>query len=375
MNHDFITKEMDRLLEVVNHGLKWSGKEIPHVSKHYSYRDGFHERVMWTAGFWPGILWLTFAHTGDDRIAAKAREYEVTLSEFLNRTGSDSGHDLGFQFLLSSCADYRFTGKDKARQIGLKAAKHLSERYNEHGKFIRAWGSLGTTAHEGKIIIDCMLNLPLLFWASQEAGDSRFAEIANHHAATSLARLVRTDATIYHTYDFDPTTGKPLAPGTHQGHSTDSTWARGQAWAVYGFALAYKHTGVKDYLEAAENAADAYWRLSKGELIPPWDFDRPQGIDTVKDSSAAAIVSCGMLELAELCGSEHKKEDYRGTAFRVLEALAFGYACVLTCGEEGFLKDGCYHYPANKGLVECTSWGDYFYMEALLKAKKGLSIY
>ncbi|GGF96142.1 glycoside hydrolase family 88 protein [Paenibacillus abyssi] len=365
-----------RAVKAADYTIGYTGLQNPHVSEGYSYRKGLHGKIMWTAGFWPGLLWLLYAHGGKREYAKQAVVFERSLSEWLERTGPNSGHDLGFQFYLSAKANYQFTGDLAARELALKAAGHLAQRYNERGGFIRAWGAIDTDEDAGKIIIDCMMNLPLLFWAAQEGGESRLHEIALRHAHTSLSYLMREDGTFYHTYDFNPVSGQTVGPGTHQGHSTDSTWSRGQAWAIYGFALAYKHTHEPLFLEASRKAAQKYLQLLQGdERIPPWDFDRPQGDQTVRDSSAAAIAAAGLLELAQQESSMSNAKVWATHARRMLEALEAECACSLEDGQEGLLIEGCYHYPAGKGKIECTSWGDYFYLEALFKENEGISIY
>lgn len=375
-NHnDYFTRSIERVERVVERSLRFEGLQIPHVSEQYSYERGFHDKVMWTAGFWPGILWLMYGYSQREDFGKKATEYRGILEEFLERTGPHSGHDLGFQFLLSAKAEYQFTGSEAARSLALSAAEQLSKRYQTPGQYIRAWGHLDSDEEAGKIIIDCMMNLPLLFWASEETGNPRFADIARFHADSSRQFLLRSDGSFYHTFEFEPSSGKPLRAGTHQGHAKDSTWSRGQAWAIYGFALAHRHTKDSQFLQVSQQAADAYLRLVDGhEWVPPWDFDMPQGSNTVKDTSAASIAAAGLLELSAQL-SDHEAEVYRRAAVHTLEALEQNYAANLESGQDGILTQGCYHYPAQKGLIESTCWGDYFYVEALLKLKGHPTIY
>ena len=368
-------KALTRAQTAIDAMLKYTGTDIPHVSEGYSYQKGFYDKVLWTAGFWPGMLWLMYKYTGKSQYADKARETGQVLAEFLARTGPHSGHDLGFQFFLSAKAEYDYTGNEQAKALGIQAAEALAQRYVENGGYIRAWGALDTDEQEGIIIVDCLLNLPLLFWASTVTKSKRYYNIAFNHALISLQHLMREDGTVYHTFKFDPQTGQPVAPGTHQGHATDSTWARGQAWAIYGFALAYKHTRDERFLQASKRAVEAYYRLlNEDEVIPPWDFDRPQGTKTVKDTSAASITASGLLELAAFV-EDQEKAELKERARVILTELENHYACDPSLGQEGLLTEGCYHYPANKGAQECTSWGDYFYLEAMLKDQEGISIY
>ena len=252
------------------------------------------------------------------------------------------------------------------------AADHLAGRYREKGKFLQAWGSVGE-ASEYRLIIDCLLNLPLLYWASEVTGDKKYARMAENHIKTAVNCILREDDSTYHTYFIDMETGEPSYGVTHQGNRNDSAWARGQAWGIYGIALSYHYLRDDSYIRLFERVTDFFLCHLPEDLIPYWDFDFDTGSAEPRDSSAAAIAVCGMLEMAKYLDRE-RAEKYTGAAKRML------YALIRTCGNadpkqsNGLLLHGTYARDSaentckNRGVDECNTWGDYFYMEALTRS-------
>jgi len=273
-------------------------------------------------------------------------------------------HDLGFLFTLSACAQWRLTGDLQARHLAIQAAEELVKRYHPQGKHIQAWGQIDDPVESGRAIIDTMMNLPLLFWASQQTGNPEYYWPARDHAETSLRYLLRPDGASYHTFFFDQETGEPVGPRTHQGYADDSLWARGQAWAIYGFALAAEWCSEPSFLEAAQRAAQRFMSELPSDSVPTWDLRLPGDAPHYRDSSAGAIAAGGMLRLARLKGGQ-EKANLHSWACTLLNALAVH--CLETEAEaQGLLRHGTYHAHKGLGVDTCFICGDYFFLEALL---------
>lgn len=351
--------------------------EFAHQFKGVFSTEGFYAPApneQWTNGFWTGELWLAYENTGD---AAFREAAEWQVQSFLQRieTGNHTDtHDLGFLYSLSCVAGYKLTGNETARKAALLAADKLASRFHEKGQFIQAWGSL-TNKNNYRLIIDCLLNLPLLYWASEETGDASYAEKAHAHLDSALKVLIRPDDSAYHTFYFDPETGAPLRGETHQGYSADSAWARGQSWGVYGIALSYRYTRNPAYITLFERVTDYFLAHLPENLIPYWDFVFTDGSDEPRDSSASAIAVCGMLEMAKYLPQE-KAEYYTAAAMRLLKALVDQCAVHAPDASNGQLLHGVYgkKTPYNDcidhGIDECNLWGDYYYVEALTRVTK-----
>ena len=324
--------------------------------------------VEWTNGFWTGMLWLAWQLRGQalhldaatDQIASFARRVDT-------RTAVDH-HDLGFLYTLSCTAGWRLSGDETARRAALDAAALLLARYDPMARVIQAWGDMADPDQRGRMIIDCNLNLPLLWWAAAETGDDRYRRAADAHVAQAARYLVRPDHSTYHTFYMDTQTGKPRFGSTHQGFSDDSCWARGQAWGIYGFALAFRHTGDPAYLDLACRLADYLLERMPSDGICCWDLVFTADED-MRDSSAAAIAACGLLEIAgSLPVSDAARGRYADAAVRMVAELDRGYLAPLE-GSTGILAHGVYHWPNGVGVDECCIWGDYFYLEALMRLR------
>ncbi|MFW5771718.1 MAG: glycoside hydrolase family 88 protein, partial [Phototrophicaceae bacterium] len=270
-------------------------------------------------------------------------------------------HDLGFLFTLSARAQWQLTGDPAAHALALRAARVLLGRYRPVGGFIQAWDDEEGRDQRGRFIIDCMMNLPLLFWAGRETGDSRFVEAALTHARTSARFLMRDDGSSYHTYYLNPETGAPVGPKTHQGYADDSLWARGQGWAIYGFALAYEWADDPAMLDVARAAADRYLAEVAPDHIAPWDFRLPDNRIAHPDSSADAIAAGGLLRLAALTDETR----YRRQAEARLRLLV-QQALDTRADAQGLLLHGSQHVPHNYGVDTYTIFGDFFFLEAIM---------
>lgn len=317
----------------------------------------------WVDGFWSGQLWLAYVETGDKVFFDAARRQRPYFVERLTRPESHT-HDLGFLYSLSAVADYKLTGDAESCRMGLAAAESLARRYNPLGRFIRAWNE---PQNEGKIIIDCMENLALLFWAAGETGESRFSDVAVSHATTAAQTLVRPDGSSFHAYKFDPATGKPLGGLTHQGYSDDSCWSRGQGWGIHGFAQTYAYTGELLFLETSQRLADYAIAHLPADAVPYWDYELPEYAPSYRDTSAAAITAAGLLLLTDQLGESERASHYRETAHTILESLIADYTTASEPQAEGLLLKGAAFVEA--GLPDAMlPYGDYFYMEALSRA-------
>lgn len=323
----------------------------------------------WTNGFWTGQLWLAWELSGDDRYRAAALATLPSFAERAERKIAVDHHDLGFLYTLSCCAAGRLVGDAEADEAALKAAELLLARFHHKAGIIQAWGNPDDPMQRGRMIIDCNLNLPLLWWARNRTGDSRFSEAADHHIAQAARYLVREDFSTYHTFYIDTETGSPLRGTTHQGFSDESAWSRGQAWGIYGFALAFRHTGDPAYIELASNLSEYFLDRLPVDRVCYWDLIFTDG-EEPRDSSAAAIAACGFLELSAMLPlSDSRRERYQAAAVEIVRSLDAGYLAPLL-GSNGLLDHAVYHWPNKVGVDECCIWGDYFYLEALLRLKK-----
>lgn len=329
------------------------------------------ENVEWTTGFWTGQIWLAYEVTGEEcfKLAGDI-QVESFLQRILKRQDVDH-HDMGFLYSPSCVAAWQLTGNETGRKAALLAADNLIGRFQEKGQFFQAWGTIGA-ADNYRLIIDCLLNMPLLFWASEETGQAVYSEKAIAHITTAMQLLIRTDCSTYHTYFFNPETGEPVRGVTHQGNRDGSAWSRGQAWGIYGAAMAYRYVRKEEYVEIFEKVSKFFLEHLPTDLIPYWDFDFDDGSTEPRDSSAAAIAVCGMLEMAKYLSKE-KADYYRQMAKRLMYAL--WQHCVVRDGKAsgGLLLHGTYARASvnnpctNRGVDECNIWGDYYYLEGLVR--------
>ncbi len=333
------------------------------------------ENKTWTSGFWTGQIWLAYEMTGDEKFKEVALKQVDSFLHRIDNKIDTNHHDMGFLYSLSCVAAYKITASEVAKEAALKAADHLISRYQPKGGFIQAWGDVGADDNY-RLIIDCLLNLPLLYWASEVSTDKKYANIAREHMNTAVDVLMREDHSTYHTYYFDQKTGKPLYGETRQGYSNESAWARGQAWGVYGSALSYRYTKNEAYIDKFYKMTDFFIDNLPQDLVPYWDFHFKDGSDQSKDSSAAAIAVCGMLEMAKYL-EEEKAKYYREWAFKILHSLIENYSVTDPSISNAQLLHGVYCKSSDfnpcrdRNVDEANVWGDYFYMEALVRALDG----
>ncbi|MFC5652774.1 glycoside hydrolase family 88 protein [Paenibacillus solisilvae] len=317
----------------------------------------------WTNGFWPGMLWQMYHATRQENYKTAAVGVEQRLDKAFE--GFDGlHHDVGFMWLHSAVANYRLTGDERAKTRGLHAANLLAGRYNPRGKFIRAWNDDCT----GWIIVDSMMNIPILYWASETTNDPRFAYIAKDHADTVLANVVRDDGSCNHIAILNPENGELMEAPGGQGYEAGSSWSRGQAWALYGFALSYRYTKDSRYLDAAKKIANYFIaNVASTDFVPLVDFRSPA--EPVKwDTTAGVCAACGMLEIAEAAG-ELERPLYLNAAIAVLQATDRRF-CNWNPEEDSIVAGGTEAYFCRPGGDDVPIiYGDYFFIEAVLRLK------
>lgn len=318
----------------------------------------------WTSGFFPGTLWFLYENSGDEFWLNQAQKFTEQLESQQFDTGT---HDTGFKVYCSFGNGYRLTHNEAYKDIIVQTAKSLSTRYNPVVGAIRSWDH-NSDKWDFPVIIDNMMNLELLFAASRFSGDSTFYNIAVAHADTTMEHHFRDDYSSYHVVGFNPETGAVEKRNTHQGYADASAWARGQAWALYGYTVSYRETKDKKYLDQAENIAHFIFSNPNlpADLVPYWDFDAPDLEHQPRDVSAAAITASALYELSSF---SDKSEDYKKDANKIMNSLASTYTS--QNGEnKGFILG---HSTGNKNKDDEVdvplNYADYYYLEALLRKK------
>lgn len=349
-----------------------SREKIPYTSI-----DGVHNNriettpTWWTNGFWGGMMWLMYLGTQCEEYKITAIRSEQLLDKALEHYKL-LHHDVGFMWKLTSVARYRITGDEMACNKALFLASTLFSRYNINAGYIRAWnGTNEEGGNRSRTIIDTMMNLPLLYWASDEIGDDRFAKVAKRHADMVIRDHIRPDGSVIHIVGHDENTGERVKAYAGQGYSETSSWSRGVAWTVYGMVLSYIHTNEQRYLDAAIAAADHFIeQCKKTDYLPAVDFYAPEE-PLYYDSTAGMCTACGLIEIAKCLGGD-RGEYYMGEALKILQA-ADKHFCNYSDDEDALVLMGSERYPHNErgfnGLHIPIIYGDFFYVEALLKLK------
>ena len=369
-----VKNAIDLVIKQIDANMEYFKEKFPSsATKNNQY--GIIENIEWTDGFWTGLLWLAYEYTGDEKYRELA---DKNVASFKNRVEKDielDHHDLGFLYSLATVSGYKLTGSEDAREASIKAANKLISRYQEKGEFIQAWGELGSKDHY-RFIIDCLLNIPLLYWASDETGDAKYRNIANKHFVTSCNNVIRDDASAFHTFYMDNETGKPLRGVTRQGYSDDSAWARGQAWGVYGIPLNYRYTRNESCFNLYEGMTNYFLNRLPKDNVCYWDLIFNDGDDHSKDSSAAAIAVCGMHEMNKyLPEVDENKEVYKYAMHNILRSLIENYMNPEIEPGKPVLLHGVYSWHSGKGVDEGNIWGDYFFLEALIRFYKDWNLY
>lgn len=332
------------------------------------YDDRQDWKLWWTNSFWAGILWRLYQQTGHHVYRQYAESIEIKLDKYLyDFDGLD--HDVGFMWLLTSVLNYETTGNEQSRKRALLAASVLASRSMPTGGYIRAWNG---PVNNGRCIIDCMMNIPLLYWASEQCGDKRFSLVADRHAEKTLKDIVRPDGSVHHIVVFDEETGEVKETPAGQGFASGSAWSRGQSWALYGFAQSYGWTRNQTYLDAAKRVAHYILaNLALSDYIPPSDYRQPAE-SSMRDSSAGAIAASGLIDLAGYV-PEPEARLYLDSALRIMRALERSCAVSSDDSREALLTYGscCYVAPEFPEGVnnESLIYGDYYWVEAICKLK------
>lgn len=323
----------------------------------------------WTSGFWPGILWYDYENTQNEEIRKAAIHYTESLVPLLEPE-HQGDHDLGFQFYCSFGNAYRLTKDDKYKQVLLKGAEKLAKFYVPQVGTILSWPNMVTKMNwPHNTIMDNMMNLELLFWAAKNGGNKEYYDMAVSHAKVTKENQFRPDGSCYHVAVYDTIGGKFLKGLTNQGYSDSSLWARGQAWAIYGYTLVYRETGDKEYLRFTEKITDIYLKRLPEDYVPYWDFDDPAIPDAPKDASAAAIVASGLLELVLLEDNAEKAEKYMDAAVHMLLSLSSD-AYRSGIKKPSFLLHCTGNLPGGYEIDASINYADYYYIEALTRYKK-----
>lgn len=374
LTREEVTAAMDRVADQVRCNMEYFGTRFPSsATRNQTY--GVIDNIEWTDGFWTGLLWLCYEYTGDDAFKNLALK---NVDSFLNRVEKRielDHHDLGFLYSLSCVAGYKLTGSAEGRKAGLLAADKLMERFQEKGGFIQAWGELGARDNY-RLIIDCLLNIPLLHWAFLETGNPVYRNAAVRHYEAACNNVIRDDASAYHTFYFDPETGEPLKGVTRQGYSDDSAWARGQAWGIYGIPLNYRYVKDDSAFNLFQGMTNYFLNRLPEDQVCYWDLIFTDGSNQSRDSSAAAIGVCGIHEMLKyLPEVESDKNTYRHAMHCILRSLMERYTAPEIKPGNPVLLHGVYSWHSGKGVDEGNIWGDYYYMEALMRFYKDWNLY
>lgn len=346
-----------------------TGDKIPYTTKDGRFDDRAEKEIdWWTNGFWPGLMVLMYEATKDEkyleieRRAMKKLDKALSMPELIH-------HDVGFMWNISSGADWRLTGDTEQYHRLLTAANSLMGRYNLNGKFIRAWNNWGDDdSTKGWAIIDCMMNIPMLYRVSEAMGDDRYKMIAMSHADTTMQYHVRPDGSCHHIVEYDPINGEGFITN-HTGQGFDgyklSSWSRGQAWAVYGFALSYSHTKKQEYLDTAKKAAHYFIsNLAISDWLPLCDFRSPDE-PVIYDSTAGACAACGLIEIANNV-DPYEQKLYLKAALNILKAMDKSF-CDYGDDTDYVLGMGTEQYKCGHHMS--IIYGDFFFAEALHKLR------
>ncbi|CAI3381161.1 glycoside hydrolase family 88 protein [Enterococcus cecorum] len=333
------------------------------------------DNTEWTNGFWTGELWLGYEYTNEEAMKQLAQANDRSFLDRVEKRIELDHHDLGFLYTPSCMAEYKLLHTPEARKAAILAADKLIERYQEVGGFIQAWGELGKPEHY-RLIIDCLLNIQLLFWASEQTGDPKYAQMATQHFYTSANNVIRDDASAFHTFYFDPKTGEPLKGVTRQGYSDDSAWARGQAWGIYGIPLTYRFVKDEDCFGLFKGITNYFLNRLPKDHVSYWDLIFGDGSGHSRDSSATATAVCGMHEmLKHLPEVDRDKLTYKYAMHAMLRSLIDNYANREIKPGRPLLLHGVYSWHSGKGVDEGNIWGDYYYLEALIRFYKDWELY
>ncbi len=381
MQEAWINELYEKLTEKLSAEADRVKSDIPFIPIQGHYRDlmmpgGLH---WWCNGFWPGLLWQMHHATGEEKYRGYAEAVDERLAQLLEEP-EKLDHDVGFLFVLSALAEYLETGSEQAKERVSRASDILAGRFHEKGGFIEAWnpGTIPGTDTRGMMIADCMMNLSLLYRAAEITGEQRYADIASRHADTALRYLLRPDGSAAHIARVNAESGELIEYPSGQGYAPESAWSRGQGWILYGFTNAWRHTGRKEYLDAAKRSAHyCISALALRDWLPVVDFRAEQ--DGRFDSTAGMLLASALLELSDAVKGEtlgdHESELYREAALRVLKACDEKFDR-WEAETDGIVWGASLRYHDDRMAGAAIIYGDYFLAEAVLKLKgKYLSVW
>lgn len=375
----------EKLLKKIENNIEKIGgdlREFPGVSdgnylKNKDRAINISHIFNWTQSFFTGMALWAYVDTKDKKFLDWALQYKKAYADKVFKTPMETMHDIGFLYSPYAVMLYNITKDEEFKEIGVRAAELLAMRYEPKGGYIRAWGRMDYetpdyvdeelakdhffTESKGLAIVDCMMNLPILFWASEVTGHPFYKRIAMMHADTTIKYFIREDYSIMHAYRFSEETGEALGEANYCGYASGSHWARGTAWAIYGFAIAYNYTGKAEYLDTSMKLLQKFMAECKGE-IPVWDFRLPEDEEKSIDTSAAAVVLCGILEI-----EKHKTNKYLQKYKKLLREKLEAY---IDYDENvmGILKE-------QNGQHMFASFGDYYIIESFMKAEEALKVW
>ncbi len=368
-NSEWIDSTWAKLDEKLSKTAVKSRDKIPYTTFNGEHDSKVGDKITWwTNGFWGGLMWLMYAGTGKEVYKDTADSAEKIMDAAFEDV-SKLHHDVGFMWHISSGASYQLTGNRASRNRDILAAMTLMSRYNVSGDFIRSWNG---KQQAGWTIIDCMMNIPQLYWAAKEIGDERFSKIAKRYADMAMKDHVRDDGSVNHIVSHDVETGEVIETFGGQGCGVGSCWSRGDAWALYGFILSYIHTKDEKYLNTAKKVANYFiTNVACTDWLPLCDF-RQDAAPVIYDSTAGAIAACGIIEIAK-CVPENEKKMYITAAVKMLKAMEAAW-CNWDENEDSILQKGTERYVVDpvdgeKGVHIPIIYGDYFFAEAILKLK------
>ncbi|MFC6465295.1 glycoside hydrolase family 88 protein [Marinilactibacillus sp. GCM10026970] len=359
---------IEKALGNVSKNIERFGELYPHTSTDDIY--SLNPNNDWTAGFWVGILWQAYEYSNKEEFLTAAKKATSQMGERLIADRHLDTHDIGFLYTPTTGAQWIIEKDAEAKELTIKAADRLMKRYRSDLKIFQAWGPFRDPEIGGRFIIDCLMNMPLLFWASEETKDDKYRDAAIAFVETTRKYLVRGDDSTYHTFYMNQTSGEPERGATQQGYSDGSTWTRGQAWSIYGFALAYRYTNDPAYLDTSLRSARYFIKHLPSNLVAHWDFDAPIDEHIKPDSSASAIAACGFHELLEWLDED--SNDYKlikETMEKSMQTLIKDYST--DSNAQGLLEHGSYSVREGNSPDDYVIWGDYFYLEALMRLEKG----
>jgi unsaturated chondroitin disaccharide hydrolase len=360
----YCASQADITLKNIPDAEKNQPRTIENGSKEWKYVD-YHD---WCSGFWSGILWNLYAATHDDKWKTAADKFTRELTPRATHSGFD--HDLGFIMFNSFGNGYRLTKNPEYKAIILRSADSLATLFNPKVGTILSWQNMAKwKGWPHNTIIDNMMNLELLFWASKNGGSHKLYDIAVTHAETTMKNHFRPDYSAYHVIVYDTVTGKKIKGVTAQGYADNSMWARGQAWAIYGFTMCYRETKKTEFLDFAQKVADIYLKRLPEDKVPFYDFDDPAIPNAPKDASAAAISASALLELSGYVPDKTRAANYLNQAIAILASLSSAKYQSRDVNS-AFLLHSTGNKPSNGEIDVSIIYADYYYLEALMRLKK-----